>query len=31
MDGTVVLVGVGRRFVVGCLTLNEQALHPMDY
>ncbi|KAF8276049.1 putative dispersed gene family protein 1 (DGF-1) [Trypanosoma cruzi] len=31
MDGTVVLVGAGRRFVVGCLTLNGQALQPMDY
>ncbi|RNC52989.1 dispersed gene family protein 1 (DGF-1), partial [Trypanosoma cruzi] len=31
MDGTVVLGGVGRRFVVGCLTLNGQALQPMDY
>ncbi|EKG08217.1 dispersed gene family protein 1 (DGF-1), putative, partial [Trypanosoma cruzi] len=31
MDGTVVLGGAGRRFVVGCLTLNGQALQPMDY
>ncbi|KAF5220233.1 hypothetical protein ECC02_006793 [Trypanosoma cruzi] len=31
MDGTVVLGGTGRRFVVGCLTLNGQALQPMDY
>ncbi|EAN95645.1 dispersed gene family protein 1 (DGF-1), putative [Trypanosoma cruzi] len=31
MDGTVSLVGTGRRFVVGCLTLNGQALQPMDY
>ncbi|KAF8293711.1 putative dispersed gene family protein 1 (DGF-1) [Trypanosoma cruzi] len=31
MDGTVVLVGAGRRFVVGCLTLNGQALQPTDY
>ncbi|RNF11801.1 dispersed gene family protein 1 (DGF-1) [Trypanosoma cruzi] len=31
MDGTVALVGVGRRFVVGCLTLNGQVLQPMDY
>ncbi|PWV01652.1 dispersed gene family protein 1 (DGF-1) [Trypanosoma cruzi] len=31
MDGTVALVGAGRRFVVGCLTLNGQALRPMDY
>ncbi|PWU86461.1 dispersed gene family protein 1 (DGF-1) [Trypanosoma cruzi] len=31
MDGTVALVGVGRRFVVGCLTLNGQVLRPMDY
>ncbi|RNC39562.1 dispersed gene family protein 1 (DGF-1), partial [Trypanosoma cruzi] len=31
MDGTVVLVGAGRRFVVGCLTLNGQALQPMEY
>ncbi|EAN92607.1 dispersed gene family protein 1 (DGF-1), putative [Trypanosoma cruzi] len=31
MDGAVVLVGTGRRFVVGCLTLNGQALQPMDY
>ncbi|RNC31740.1 dispersed gene family protein 1 (DGF-1), partial [Trypanosoma cruzi] len=31
MDGTVVLVGAGRKFVVGCLTLNGQALRPMDY
>ncbi|KAF8277159.1 putative dispersed gene family protein 1 (DGF-1) [Trypanosoma cruzi] len=31
MDGTVALGGAGRRFVVGCLTLNGQALRPMDY
>ncbi|EKF28319.1 dispersed gene family protein 1 (DGF-1), putative, partial [Trypanosoma cruzi marinkellei] len=31
MDGTVALVGAGRRFVVGCLTLNGQVLQPMDY
>ncbi|KAF5218515.1 hypothetical protein ECC02_008562 [Trypanosoma cruzi] len=31
MDGTVELGGAGRRFVVGCLTLNGQALQPMDY
>ncbi|ESS61369.1 dispersed protein family protein 1 (DGF-1) [Trypanosoma cruzi Dm28c] len=31
MDGTVALVGAGRRFVVGCLTLNGQALQPIDY
>ncbi|KAF5226826.1 hypothetical protein ECC02_000327 [Trypanosoma cruzi] len=31
MDGTVALVDAGRRFVVGCLTLNGQALQPMDY
>ncbi|PWU98428.1 dispersed gene family protein 1 (DGF-1) [Trypanosoma cruzi] len=31
MDGTVAFVGVGRRFVVGCLTLNGQVLRPMDY
>ncbi|EKF27557.1 dispersed gene family protein 1 (DGF-1), putative, partial [Trypanosoma cruzi marinkellei] len=31
MDGTVVLGGAGRRFVVGCLTLNRQALQPMEY
>ncbi|EAN81463.1 dispersed gene family protein 1 (DGF-1), putative, partial [Trypanosoma cruzi] len=31
MDGTVALVGAGRRFVVGCLTLNGQALRPFDY
>ncbi|KAF5216916.1 hypothetical protein ECC02_010256 [Trypanosoma cruzi] len=31
MDGTVVLGGAGRKFVVGCLTLNGQALQPMDY
>ncbi|KAF5216771.1 hypothetical protein ECC02_010441 [Trypanosoma cruzi] len=31
MDGTVALVGAGRRFVVGCLTLNGQTLRPMDY
>ncbi|RNE99651.1 dispersed gene family protein 1 (DGF-1), partial [Trypanosoma cruzi] len=31
MDGTVALGGAGRRFVVGCLTLNGQALQPMIY
>ncbi|KAF8291531.1 putative dispersed gene family protein 1 (DGF-1) [Trypanosoma cruzi] len=31
MDGAVALVGAGRRFVVGCLTLNGQALRPMEY
>ncbi|KAF5226174.1 hypothetical protein ECC02_000736 [Trypanosoma cruzi] len=31
MDGTVALGGDGRRFVVGCLTLNGQALRPMEY
>ncbi|EKF26235.1 dispersed gene family protein 1 (DGF-1), putative, partial [Trypanosoma cruzi marinkellei] len=31
MDGTVALGGAGRRFVVGCLALNGQALQPMDY
>ncbi|PWU96087.1 dispersed gene family protein 1 (DGF-1) [Trypanosoma cruzi] len=31
MDGTVALGGAGRRFVVGCLTLNGHALRPMDY
>ncbi|EAN82396.1 dispersed gene family protein 1 (DGF-1), putative, partial [Trypanosoma cruzi] len=31
MDGTVALGGTGRRFVVGCLTLNGHALRPMDY
>ncbi|PBJ79590.1 dispersed gene family protein 1 (DGF-1) [Trypanosoma cruzi cruzi] len=31
MDGTVALGGAGGRFVVGCLTLNGQALQPMDY
>ncbi|EKG04938.1 dispersed gene family protein 1 (DGF-1), putative, partial [Trypanosoma cruzi] len=31
MDGTVALVGAGREFVVGCLTLNGQVLQPMDY
>ncbi|PWU90533.1 dispersed gene family protein 1 (DGF-1) [Trypanosoma cruzi] len=31
MDGTVALVGAGREFVLGCLTLNGQALQPMDY
>ncbi|PWV04417.1 dispersed gene family protein 1 (DGF-1) [Trypanosoma cruzi] len=31
MDGTVALGGAGREFVVGCLTLNGQALQPMDY
>ncbi|EKG08202.1 dispersed gene family protein 1 (DGF-1), putative, partial [Trypanosoma cruzi] len=31
MEGTVALVGAGRRFVVGCLTLNGQALQPINY
>ncbi|EAN90717.1 dispersed gene family protein 1 (DGF-1), putative [Trypanosoma cruzi] len=31
MDGTVALGGAGRKFVVGCLTLNGQALQPMEY
>ncbi|PWV18351.1 dispersed gene family protein 1 (DGF-1) [Trypanosoma cruzi] len=31
MDGTVALGDAGRRFVVGCLTLNGRALRPMDY
>ncbi|RNC45778.1 dispersed gene family protein 1 (DGF-1) [Trypanosoma cruzi] len=31
MDGTVALGGAGRKFVVGCLALNGQALQPMDY
>ncbi|RNE98779.1 dispersed gene family protein 1 (DGF-1), partial [Trypanosoma cruzi] len=31
MDGTVALGGTGRKFVVGCLTLNGQALQPMEY
>ncbi|RNC52579.1 dispersed gene family protein 1 (DGF-1), partial [Trypanosoma cruzi] len=31
MDGTVALVDAGRRFVVGCLTLNGQVLQPMGY
>ncbi|RNC31842.1 dispersed gene family protein 1 (DGF-1), partial [Trypanosoma cruzi] len=31
MDGTVALGGAGRKFVVGCLMLNGQALQPMDY
>ncbi|KAF5220415.1 dispersed gene family protein 1 [Trypanosoma cruzi] len=31
MDGIVALGGAGRKFVVGCLTLNGQALQPMDY
>ncbi|RNF03496.1 dispersed gene family protein 1 (DGF-1), partial [Trypanosoma cruzi] len=31
MDGTVALGGAGRNFVVGRLTLNGQALQPMDY
>ncbi|PWV04202.1 dispersed gene family protein 1 (DGF-1) [Trypanosoma cruzi] len=31
MDGTVVLGGAGRRFVVGCLTLNGNTLQPMEY
>ncbi|KAF8281875.1 putative dispersed gene family protein 1 (DGF-1), partial [Trypanosoma cruzi] len=31
MDGSVAFGGAGRRFVVGCLTLNGQALQPMDY
>ncbi|PWV06911.1 dispersed gene family protein 1 (DGF-1) [Trypanosoma cruzi] len=31
MDGTVALGGAGGKFVVGCLTLNGQALQPMEY
>ncbi|KAF8283766.1 putative dispersed gene family protein 1 (DGF-1), partial [Trypanosoma cruzi] len=31
MDGTVALGGAGRNFIVGCLTLNGQALQPIDY
>ncbi|RNC38049.1 dispersed gene family protein 1 (DGF-1), partial [Trypanosoma cruzi] len=31
MDGTVELGSAGRRFVVGCLTLNGQALQPINY
>ncbi|PWU94316.1 dispersed gene family protein 1 (DGF-1) [Trypanosoma cruzi] len=31
MEGTVALGGAGRRFVVGCLTLNGQALQPINY
>ncbi|EKF27280.1 dispersed gene family protein 1 (DGF-1), putative, partial [Trypanosoma cruzi marinkellei] len=31
MDGTVALGGAGGSFVVGCLTLNGQALQPIDY
>ncbi|PWU86303.1 dispersed gene family protein 1 (DGF-1) [Trypanosoma cruzi] len=31
MEGTVALGGAGGRFVVGCLTLNGQALQPMEY
>ncbi|EKF28185.1 dispersed gene family protein 1 (DGF-1), putative, partial [Trypanosoma cruzi marinkellei] len=31
MDGTVALGSAGRKFVVGCLTLNGRALQPMDY
>ncbi|RNC38254.1 dispersed gene family protein 1 (DGF-1), partial [Trypanosoma cruzi] len=31
MDGTVALGGTGRKFVVGCLMLNGQALQPMHY
>ncbi|EKG08448.1 dispersed gene family protein 1 (DGF-1), putative, partial [Trypanosoma cruzi] len=31
MEGTVALGGAGRRFVVGCLTLNGQVLQPMEY
>ncbi|RNC38996.1 dispersed gene family protein 1 (DGF-1), partial [Trypanosoma cruzi] len=31
MDGTVALGGAGRRFVVGCLTLNGLTLRPIDY
>ncbi|KAF8283615.1 putative dispersed gene family protein 1 (DGF-1) [Trypanosoma cruzi] len=31
MDGSVALAGAGRKFVVGCLTLNGQVLQPMDY
>ncbi|EKF26114.1 dispersed gene family protein 1 (DGF-1), putative, partial [Trypanosoma cruzi marinkellei] len=30
-DGTVALGGAGGKFVVGCLTLNERTLQPMDY
>ncbi|EKF32097.1 dispersed gene family protein 1 (DGF-1), putative, partial [Trypanosoma cruzi marinkellei] len=31
MDGTVAIVGTGGSFVVGCLTLNGQALRLIDY
>ncbi|EAN81145.1 dispersed gene family protein 1 (DGF-1), putative, partial [Trypanosoma cruzi] len=31
MDGTVELGGAGRKFVVGCLTLNGQALQAINY
>ncbi|KAF8287405.1 putative dispersed gene family protein 1 (DGF-1) [Trypanosoma cruzi] len=31
MDGTIALGGAGGKLVVGCLTLNGQALQPMDY
>ncbi|KAF5217795.1 hypothetical protein ECC02_009317 [Trypanosoma cruzi] len=31
MDGSVALGGAGGKFVVGCLTLNEHMLQPMDY
>ncbi|RNC40103.1 dispersed gene family protein 1 (DGF-1), partial [Trypanosoma cruzi] len=31
MDGTVALGGAGRKFVVGCLTLNGQVLQPINY
>ncbi|RNF00939.1 dispersed gene family protein 1 (DGF-1), partial [Trypanosoma cruzi] len=31
MEGTVALGGAGRKFVVGCLTLNGQVLQPMEY
>ncbi|KAF5219006.1 hypothetical protein ECC02_008088 [Trypanosoma cruzi] len=31
MDGTVAPGGAGRKFFVGCLTLNGQSLQPMDY
>ncbi|ESS61099.1 dispersed protein family protein 1 [Trypanosoma cruzi Dm28c] len=31
MDGTVALGGADRKFVVGCLTLNGQALQPINY
>ncbi|RNC31894.1 dispersed gene family protein 1 (DGF-1), partial [Trypanosoma cruzi] len=31
MDGTVELGSAGRKFVVGCLTLNGQALQPINY